>query len=250
MNSGVALLCVIVGVLGMQVVKIRLDKEQRNDIAEVFASIGVGEPEGTVESSGTYGEGYLELYKREELLVNIGEELGITKGYEITNTYENKRSETGFFKQAKQGSTTLYFVTLEDEAEDNVITTRQYLLARICIEDDLDSVMEYYSMVAGLMKEYCPDSNTTANLEGSYEGELSLEKRNQITDDLLEKLQAKTVTGNRDMELYTIYGYADWLEEYKLVDGKKININIAITYDEVNDKTLVYVATPIVSIDY
>ena len=58
------------------------------------------------------------------------------------------------------------------------------------------------------------------------------------------------VTGNRDDSIYTVYGYCGKIEEYVVFGSTKTNINVAITYDEQNNLTRVYMATPIISTEY
>jgi len=40
------------------------------------------------------------------------------------------------------------------------------------------------------------------------------------------------------------------IDEYIVNLGKKVNVNIAISYDETSDKTFIYYATPIYNTDY
>ena len=40
------------------------------------------------------------------------------------------------------------------------------------------------------------------------------------------------------------------IKEYIMLGDKKTNINIAITYDEENDITKIYMATPIITCDF
>ena len=55
---------------------------------------------------------------------------------------------------------------------------------------------------------------------------------------------------NRDNEMFTIYAYAKGAGSYITIGGSKINMNIAIGYDEEQDATKVYLASPVNSLDY
>lgn len=221
-----------------------------NNIEEAFSSFQIEDPSSLVESSGLYKEQYLDLYMREQILIEIAGALGIHTDYEIKTGYENNISVTQLNKVAKQATTELKFVTLEKEAENNVIETSQYIMVSITIEDNVNSALYYKNIVDDLMENYTTSTTTTMNLMGSYEGELSLSVRDSIADSLLQKMEVKVVTENRSLDLYTIYGYTNAISEYKVVNYEKINFNIVFTYNEVEDKTLVYVATPIAYGEY
>ena len=89
------------------------------------------------------------------------------------------------------------------------------------------------------------DISTTVQLKGEYVGFLTMERRNEITDDILEALNAKAVYEYREEDLYTVYAYTAALENYITVENKKINVHIAISRDEENYRTIVYLASPI-----
>ena len=49
---------------------------------------------------------------------------------------------------------------------------------------------------------------------------------------------------------YVAYGFTSGIEKIKKLNGKTINMNIAITYDETEDKSLVYFGIPIFNRDF
>jgi len=224
--------------------------KKNSNIEEAFSSFQMEDPSSHVESSGIFKDQYLDLYRREQILIEIAGAIGIHTDYEIKTGYENNISVTQLNKVAKQATTELKFVTLEKEAENNVIETSQYIMVSITIEDDVNSALYYKNIVDDLMKNYTTTITTAMNLKGSYEGKLSLSARDNIADLILQKMEAKVVTENRDMDLYTIYGYTNAISEYKVVNYEKINFNIVFSYNEAEDRTLVYVATPIAYGEY
>lgn len=85
---------------------------------------------------------------------------------------------------------------------------------------------------------------------GTYDGKLSIEERNKITDRFVKDLQANVVVEQRGDELYTVYAYTGLINDYVKSEGNKINVNIAFNYNEKKNKTNLYVATPILNQDY
>ena len=85
------------------------------------------------------------------------------------------------------------------------------------------------------------------SLKGSVKGTLSNNKKNEICEDIISSMDGELITGSRSDELYTVYAYSDRISEYVVNGTTKSNINIAITYDGVNDVSWIHVATPILS---
>ncbi len=119
--------------------------------------------------------------------------------------------------------------------------------ARIFIPEAKEEGLD---IVTAFSNEKFMYTDSILKAEGSIEGELNNTEKNNITDEIMKKLEAKVVTGNRDDSIYTVYGYCGKIEEYVVFGSTKTNINVAITYDEQNNLTRVYMATPIISTEY
>ena len=91
----------------------------------------------------------------------------------------------------------------------------------------------------------CTEVSSTIQLVGDYAGYLPLERRNEITDDILDALRAEVVYEYREQELYTVYAYTASLENYITVDNNKINVHIAMSRNEDRYRTILYLASPI-----
>ncbi len=85
---------------------------------------------------------------------------------------------------------------------------------------------------------------------GAYDGDLPLERWNKIANSMIKELGGKIIYENRDKELYTIYAYSSQLPEYVSVDRNKINIQVAMRYEQDSDRTVVYLATPLLRGDW
>jgi hypothetical protein len=225
-------------------------KRNETNIVEAFAGVQMNNQESLVESVGRCTASYVELDKRQAYIIDLANKLGIKSGYEIESKYEMPRSEVKLTKEAKKAATTIQFITMEEGIENNMVQMNQYLVVRIEMKDDLNSALQYKGIVDNIMSANTENANTTINLKGSYNGNLNLEQRNKVSEQLLKTMSAKVVSEHRELDLYTIYGYTDYIEEVKTVQDEKINLNIAIHYDEGKDKTFVYFASPIVGFDY
>lgn len=224
---------------------VRGHEEEQERVAEVFAQVGEQEQTGVVEYYGTYDGEYLEDSGREYFLKKIAKELGITDHIEISSTSEAGREETRLTKEGSNADTVLRLLTSTAEGKK-----KQYMIIKITMKGDMENAYAYRKKLNELLEPYSGSSKSSANIIGTYDGKLSLEERNEIADRLLDEMDAKVVSENREMQLYTIYGYTPWIEEYEMQEEEPFNVNIAMYYSRTDDKTYVYAAVPAVGLDY
>ena len=70
------------------------------------------------------------------------------------------------------------------------------------------------------------DGYVNMSLKGELNGAVNYYERNRLADELLDILDAKVVSENRENDLFTIYAYTGLVDEYVMSAGRKININI------------------------
>ena len=126
----------------------------------------------------------------------------------------------------------------------------QYVYVNITVYNNIDCAVSYRELVEGMFDAMGIQGNVNMNLVGSLEGALNSTEKNELADGLLDRLGAKVVTENRDNDIFTIYAYSKGAGSYITIGGNKINMNIAIGYDEEQNRTKVYLASPVNSLDY
>lgn len=80
---------------------------------------------------------------------------------------------------------------------------------------------------------------------GKIPGRLSTEEKRKIADDIFGYEGGARLSEYTDRGFYVAYGFTNGIGLVKKVNGKTINMNIAVTYDENEDKTVVYFGVPI-----
>lgn len=235
---------------------------REGDILSAFVATNSGLMESTLEVTAEYGNQYLTVEDKESLISYIATNLGVQTDTEY-KTYENEeRQEVVFTKQAARAETIIKVVTLKStEVTDTFKQTSeknsgvtQYVMVRIQIYEDANNdILKFKSTVEKIYDDLQISENKvseTLQLCGAFAGNLLLDTKNKIADKMIDSLEGKVVYENRDDKLYTVYAYTGLLREYITVNKTKINIQVAMTYDEANDCTKIYLATPIISGDW
>lgn len=195
-----------------------------------------------IEGYGKFGVCYLTQEEKEKLVKNIASALGITSSYGLATVCEDEVNTTVLSKESVNGSVTIKAITQEPQT--------QYVYVNITVYNNIDCAVSYRELVEGMFDAMGIQGNVNMNLVGSLEGALNSTEKNELADGLLDRLGAKVVTENRDNDIFTIYAYSKGAGSYITIGGNKINMNIAIGYDEEQDRTKVYLASPINSLDY
>lgn len=234
----------------------------------LVAAFSVTNPEAisaTVEITAKYPQENLTKEQKMQLLECLADEILLTIDEEPEVISTETRQELTVSKEAKAANTELKVISLfpeqvvsgEDAADNGEEATqaavisgtavgKNYVYAKISLHESLDTVLTYKSLLEEAMKELsCTEISTTIQLVGDYPGYLPIERRNEITEEILHALGAKVVYDYREEDLYTIYAYTASLENYITVEGKKINLHIAMSQNENRYRTILYLASPI-----
>ena len=227
-----------------------MNDNEELDLVTAFSNEKYMYTESFVNGKASIGNSYYTKDEKEEYLKDVANKLGINTECEFVEVRDDNIVTAKLTKVAKNAITNIKLTTIETVKEKNIITLKNYLEISIEMSNSLDSAVAYGDIIENIFKSKGVIADVTVNLKGSIEGELSNSEKNDITDKIMDKMNADIVTGNRTKEIYTVYGYSEEMEDYVVFGSTKTNVNVAITYDELNNETLIYMATPIINQDF
>lgn len=229
-------------------------REQRvvddNKIVEAFSQPAFSNEESTISMNGEYVGEYQSTEGAKALLAKIASEIGLDENFQITQSRDEQRGELVLTKDAKRAKTTLKFITLENNENDNTLSVKQYVTAEIKLLDTAEGALAYRDKMEKTLKNNQVSGEVTLSLIGKYPEDLTVEERNVIANDLLDRLDTNIITEQRNDDLYVIYGYSKYIGEYKKVGTQKINVSLAMNYNEAEESTYIYLSTPLINEDY
>lgn len=216
--------------------------EKNTSLVAAFSVTNPQEISAMVEVTAKYPEEELSDKNKLLLMKEVADSIGLSMDEKPDITEGGARKEIRFFKDAVAADTELKVITLSPEnAQANT-----YLYAKISLNRSLDTVLAYKELLEKAMKEMsCTEISTTIQLVGDYAGYLPVERRDEITEHILDALGAEVVYEYREPDMYTVYGYTAGLDNYITVEDKKINVHIAMSQNEERYRTILYLASPI-----
>lgn len=219
----------------------------KDKIVEAFHVISSIPVESNVEVYGHFGDMELSVENKEQMLKNMAKQLGITEGYELYSQEGDAYEKSCLLLDGVNARTDMQVISMDTTDVDGNAITSQYIYITITLYNDVENVLTGRDLLVDMFESIGVEAHTNIYLEGELEGQLSSLKKEWLVQEFLKAMEAKEVSGNRDQYLYTIYGYTQNERQCVYQNGEKVNVNIAITYDEENDKTLIHMAVPFIN---
>ena len=207
---------------------------------------GDREPEMLISGYGLFGTMELTEKIKEEMLINLAAKFGITDGY----TWEEREGK-GFeskvlVKRGKYADTTLQWITISGVRRQ----TEQYIVCEIRGQERLENEIALYHKVKQIYKEIGVEGQFGFEVTIKESGDLRESGREEIVKQMLSLMQAKEVGKLAQDGVVTVYGYIGEEDQYLKWNGKKINLQIALSYDEEHHQTNISLGIPIMNSPY
>jgi len=216
-------------------------------ITEAFVKTNTEEMQSSIEVAAEYHAGYLDDEDKKQMILDLADAVGLVVDDEITVWEGDNRREYYFYKKAKQATSEIKIVSMDTE-EAGVTQIKNYIIVRLSILQGIQSIEKYKDILVNEMEKLAVDNKqVTLEFEGNKGGELTTEEKHEMAVMLTDELQGEIALEYDEGDIYTVYGYTGMLKEYITSMGNKINIQIAITYNELTDKTKISLATPILN---
>ncbi len=216
-------------------------KEQESQVVNAFCQENYEQMTATVECMVAYeGDG---TESQQEIIENLLDSMGVAEGYEIET---EQTSDKEVCKAEKTGENFKLTLKVVHMLEAN----QQYLYGKLYLENGVNQVLDYKDKLEAAMKGYNGKACATICMEGRRQGVYTSREKENIIQQLLTATESKLVIDGQTADYDTVYAYTNYISDSVLVNGEKINLNIAITYDEEADESCVYMAAPIINTDY
>ncbi|QHQ60076.1 hypothetical protein Ana3638_04175 [Anaerocolumna sedimenticola] len=223
----------------------------QSNILEAFVSTNSEVSSFELEMAADYGTGYLSETDKKELILYVANQIGLNVEKEVTVNKNGDDSEVYTEKIGKNAETLIKIVSIKRENSSGSDEMNHYLMVNLKLYKNMDNLLEYRDLLKEVFKDLdVKDVQTTMQLSSDYKGKLSLDNMNKIADNMIQNLEGKIAYENRKENLFTIYAYSGLLDEYVTSLGTKINIHVAMNYDEATDTTHVYLGTPVINGGY
>lgn len=200
-----------------------------------------------INTWGTLNNSFSSL---EEMKVQSKKITDALKIYTI-DTVEEKDSDTlnelTIIRISKHAKTTVKLQSIRYPETDMANT---YVIIDIILYNKYESLTYLKKKLDRIYDENIIKPNTNITITGSVDGELSKKEKEKISQEIMNNIGAKVEDSYETEKIYSIYGYTKIIDDFIVSNNKKINVNCAFRYNEYEEKTYLYLATPLISVEY
>ena len=130
-------------------------------------------------------------------------------------------------------------------------SSESYIIIDILENNVYKNIVDNYTIIEKSLYKYSNTVDITTCISGEFYKKLQFDKYNDILEKILYNMNAEEIDRVENNNMVSVTAYSEFLDEnYLEYLGSKINLNIGIRYSEDEDKTLIYIATPIIKLDY
>ncbi|MBF8983770.1 YwmB family TATA-box binding protein [Lutibacter sp. B2] len=173
----------------------------------------------------------------------------IGKKLKITNLHSEDHSNDGNTQMVSNGKIKenqniviiVQSTNTEDIKESNIVIdlTTQNKMQISKWKEDVKAVLKAYGK-----------AEFNVCITGSYDKKLSNAEEKRKLEKVTKSFAVKKIESFEDKDFLSITGYTNNFNNWIAYNGKKVNINIAMRYNNYKKKTYVWIGNPLISIGY
>jgi hypothetical protein len=238
--------------------------EERDLLIGILEGTGATFAEGDINLGGTIMDRFIGEKEIENISNEVREELGI-RGKVIKNEDIEKMDliegyylkdmvkEDGFIQLMVQGFDDYEnFITFILSSYDNIDggSGETSLFINLIKRAQFVEINDIIEKVESLFNEYDKPVNITTCIIGTFDGDINLEEKEKRILNVTKLVKGKIVERYSEDDILSFSIYTPYIEEYIYTGNKKMNLNIATRYNEYENKTYIWIGTPIITIGY
>ncbi|WP_066506037.1 YwmB family TATA-box binding protein [Abyssisolibacter fermentans] len=234
---------------------------ENNEEDMIVTSFGATEAEFlevSINASDKIIDSFLDMHELEKYNSDIFNKLDIVgkqddenNRLELEETYHTETIDNDEQKQIltygkdKNGNyITLIISTYKNKDEEET---------SLCIDintQNIDEMKQYNDKIMEIFLQFETQPLITTCITGTYTGELNMSRRYKTVFKALNSINAEAVEGLNDDSLISVSAYSPQIKNYIFSGNKKMNLNVAMRYSEYEDKTYIWMATPLITTGY
>ena len=130
-------------------------------------------------------------------------------------------------------------------------SNESYIIVDILDNKVYKNIVDIYTILEKSLYKYSNIVDISTFISREFSKKLQFSKYDDIFQEILYNMSAEEIDRVESENMVSITAYSELFDEnYLEYLGNKINLNIGIRYSEDDDKTLIYIATPIIKLDY
>lgn len=203
--------------------------------------------EGSIRAYAHYSDEELNISKKELMVKRLAKRIGVRTGYKIEHKQDAENETTSLIKEGEYGDTTIKIISLTETDEYGNKIYNNYIQTDITLKAQANkSLYNYKKILLSIYEELGMDPVTNIYVCTMHKGELTEDEYESEINEFFSSMNAAEVERISLDNAICVYGYSRNIDEYVYQGNDKVNVNIAISYDEKEDITYIHKAIPFI----
>lgn len=199
---------------------------------------------------GEYSKSFMTDDAMKEIGRRIAREVGLRPSFQEDFFKEEMKKVYTIEKKTKEADTTIKVVELVEKVANNSLKVENYIVVNVVLHEKCQSVLYFRDKIREVFDKYDIYGTDNLTVTSIHAGRLNEEQAKLVVEQIVKTMDCKVRDTFKTDDIYSIYGYSGFIDNHILSDGKRINVDLALTYNEVEDVTYLYAAIPVITIDY
>lgn len=204
--------------------------------------------EGDIDMGGTIFDRFIDKEEMKEIAHKIGFKLELEEEY-----YWEDIEDDGFIQLTVQGSDSYNnFVTFILSSYEDVENSHgeTSLFINFIKREQFVEFNDIIERAENIFDEYNQPMDITTCIIGAFDEDFNLEEKQKEVFKVTKTIKGKVVEQYVEDDILSFSIFTPYIEKYIYTGSRKMNLNIAIRFNEYEDKTYIWIGTPIITIGY
>lgn len=141
-----------------------------------------------------------------------------------------------------------YSIAVESIKSDNGGET--YVVIDVSMDKDYGDMKRERDAIAEAIPAKAGTANYSSCIIGTYEGKLSEKMIEEKTLAALRAIDAKKVEGMENDEMLSVSAFSNSVDSYIMSRERRINVQVAVRFSSYDNKTYIWIGTPLIPMEY
>ncbi len=186
---------------------------------------------------------YISEQKMYEIAMDIATKFGLKKEHILLEKEWNNKTKNIIIKSINYENTIKIEIIQKNDTES-------YIIVDISNNKVYKHIVDNYETIDESIRKYSYNVDINMCICVKCSKKLYFSKNNEIFANILYNMNAREISIVEDKNFISMTAYSKNISNTIDVMGEKINLNIGMRYSETEDDTYIYIATPIIKLDY
>lgn len=211
-----------------------------------FESTGADVLESTISSWAKLNDKFLTIEQLEALMTKVLSGINPDKATVVKNIESDDQLNKMLLYGSKGNKS--YNIALESVRQEAGGET--YIVVDVSMDKSYKDLKTEKQVIASAVQVGESSIHFSSCIIGTYKGKLPSAEADKKSRIALESINAKKVEGIDNEELKSISAFSSNVDGYIMSNQDRVNVKLAMRYSSYDDKTYIWIGTPLIPIEY